>query len=64
MLTIGVGKTMSMVDKTNTDKKEVKKELQELNLTFIDKPRLDLQKELKRRISKRVRKLKGNDRVF
>lgn len=64
MLTIGVGKTMSLVDKLKRDKENVKKELQEMNRTFVDKPRLDIERDLKWAISKRVRKLKANDRVF
>ena len=64
MLSVGVGKTMSMVDKLERKKKEVKDELQEMNRTFVDKPRLDLERDLRRSISQRVRKLKGNDKVL
>lgn len=64
MLTIGIGKTMSLVDKLKYDRNTIKKELQEMNRTFVDKPRLDIERDLKWAISKRVRKLKANDRVF
>lgn len=61
MLSIGVGKTMAMADKLKRNSETLKIELQALNRTFVDKPRLDLERDLRRTISRRVRKLKRND---
>ena len=66
MLVVGSRRTMSFVDslKRSVDKEAIKKELEQINRAFMDKPRLDLERDLRMAISRRIRKLKGNDKML